>query len=191
MARILLPTPLRPFAGGAASVDVAAVTVAGALDELVARHPQLRKHLYDDAGKVRSFVNVYKNDEDVRYLEKEGTRLAEADSLSIVPSIAGGAEELSNEEIRRYSRHLIMPEVGIEGQRKLKAARVLAIGAGGLGSPLSLYLAAAGIGKLGIVDFDVVDLTNLQRQVLHSTDAVGKPKLDSARARLEALNPEV
>ena len=191
MARILLPTPLRPFAGGAASVDVAAVTVAGALDELVARHPQLRKHLYDDAGKVRSFVNLYKNDEDVRYLEKEGTRLAEADSLSIVPSIAGGAEELSNEEIRRYSRHLIMPEVGIEGQRKLKAARVLAIGAGGLGSPLTVYLAAAGIGTIGIVDNDVVDDSNLQRQILYGSSDVGRPKLQAAAERIRDMNPNV
>src|SRR6266496_3716876 len=191
MARILLPTPLRPFAGGAASVEVAAATVAGALDELVARHPQLRKHLYDDAGKVRSFVNLYKNDEDVRYLEKEGTRLAEGDALSIVPSIAGGAEELSNEEIRRYSRHLIMPEVGIEGQRKLKAARVLAIGAGGLGSPLAVYLAAAGIGTIGIVDNDVVDDSNLQRQILYGSSDVGRPKLQAAAERIRDMNPNV
>jgi adenylyltransferase/sulfurtransferase len=191
MARILLPTPLRPFAGGAASVEVAAVTVAAALDELVARHPQLHKHLYDDAGKVRSFVNFYKNDEDVRYLEKEGTRLAEGDSLSIVPSIAGGAQELSNEEIRRYSRHLIMPEVGIEGQRKLKAARVLAIGAGGLGSPLAVYLAAAGIGTIGIVDNDVVDDSNLQRQILYGSSDVGRPKLQAAAERIRDMNPNV
>jgi len=191
MARILLPTPLRPFAGGAASVEVAAVTVAAALDELVARHPQLHKHLYDDAGKVRSFVNLYKNDEDVRYLEKEGTRLAEGDSLSIVPSIAGGAQELSNEEIRRYSRHLIMPEVGIEGQRKLKAARVLAIGAGGLGSPLAVYLAAAGIGTIGIVDNDVVDDSNLQRQILYGSSDVGRPKLQAAAERIRDMNPNV
>ncbi len=179
MARILLPTPLRPFAGGAASVEVAAATVAGALDELVARHPQLRKH------------NLYKNDEDVRYLEKEGTRLAEGDALSIVPSIAGGAEELSNEEIRRYSRHLIMPEVGIEGQRKLKAARVLAIGAGGLGSPLAVYLAAAGIGTIGIVDNDVVDDSNLQRQILYGSSDVGRPKLQAAAERIRDMNPNV
>ena len=191
MARILLPTPLRPFAGGSASVEVAAVTVAAALDELVARHPQLHKHLYDDAGKVRSFVNLYKNDEDVRYLEKEGTRLAEGDSLSIVPSIAGGAQELSNEEIRRYSRHLIMPEVGIEGQRKLKAARVLAIGAGGLGSPLAVYLAAAGIGTIGIVDNDVVDDSNLQRQILYGSSDVGRPKLQAAAERIRDMNPNV
>lgn len=98
---------------------------------------------------------------------------------------------LTNEEILRYSRHLIMPEVGMEGQQKLKAARVLCIGAGGLGSPLALYLAAAGVGTLGIVDFDVVDFTNLQRQVIHSTDSVGKPKLQSASARIAAINPHI
>src|ERR1700745_4227465 len=99
--------------------------------------------------------------------------------------------QLSKDEILRYSRHLIMPEVGMEGQLKLKAGKVLTIGAGGLGSPLALYLAAAGVGRIGIVDFDVVDLTNLQRQVLHSTATVGKSKLESAKERLQALNPGV
>ncbi len=101
------------------------------------------------------------------------------------------AVRLSHEEIRRYGRHLIMPEVGLDGQKKLKAASVLMIGAGGLGSPLGLYLAAAGVGKLGIVDFDVVDESNLQRQILHSTVDVGRPKLQSARDRIHALNPHV
>jgi len=96
---------------------------------------------------------------------------------------------LSNDEILRYSRHLIMPEVGMTGQQKLKAARVLCIGAGGLGSPLALYLAAAGVGTLGMVDFDVVDYTNLQRQVLHTTQDVGRPKLQSAAEKLSAINP--
>lgn len=96
---------------------------------------------------------------------------------------------LSQEEVRRYSRHLILPDVGMEGQRKLKAARVLLIGAGGLGSPLALYLAAAGIGRIGLVDYDVVDYTNLQRQVLYSTDDVGKPKLEAAKARILGINP--
>ncbi len=98
---------------------------------------------------------------------------------------------LDRDEVVRYSRHLIMPEVGMEGQLKLKSGKVLVIGAGGLGSPLSLYLAAAGVGTIGLVDFDKVELTNLQRQILHSTDSVGKSKLDSARERLSALNPEV
>ena len=185
MPRILLPTPLRPYADGAATVDVEGSTVGTALGALVERYPALRKHLYDDAGKVRSFVNLYKNDEDVRYLEKDETRLAGDDMLSIVPSIAGGAgADLSNEEIRRYSRHLIMPEVGVDGQKKLKAARVLAIGAGGLGSPLAVYLAAAGIGTIGMVDFDVVDDSNLQRQILYGKSDVGRPKLQAAAERL-------
>ena len=98
---------------------------------------------------------------------------------------------LSPDELRRYQRHLTLPEVGIEGQKKLKAASVLLIGAGGLGSPLALYLAAAGIGRLGIVDFDVVDETNLQRQVLHGTKDIGRSKLDSAHDRLRDINPHV
>jgi sulfur-carrier protein adenylyltransferase/sulfurtransferase len=96
---------------------------------------------------------------------------------------------LSGEEMARYSRHIILPEVGMEGQRKLKAAKVLCVGTGGLGSPLAFYLAAAGIGTLGLVDFDVVDASNLQRQIIHSTKDVGRPKLDSAAEKLQALNP--
>lgn len=97
--------------------------------------------------------------------------------------------DLTNEEIRRYSRHLIMPEVGIEGQKKLKAASVLLIGTGGLGSPLALYLAAAGIGRIGLVDYDVVDETNLQRQVIHGQTSVGVLKIDSAEKRMKDINP--
>ena len=101
------------------------------------------------------------------------------------------ATTLSNDEILRYSRHLIMPEVGLSGQEKLKAARVLCIGAGGLGSPLALYLAAAGVGTLGLVDFDVVDYTNLQRQILHTTRDVNRPKITSAQEKIKAINPFV
>ena len=108
-----------------------------------------------------------------------------ASTTEVKPDVAA----LSNDEILRYSRHLIMPEVGMEGQQKLKAARVLCIGAGGLGSPLALYLAAAGVGTMGIVDFDVVDYTNLQRQIIHTTADVGRPKLDSAAEKLKAINP--
>ena len=97
--------------------------------------------------------------------------------------------ELTQDDLTRYSRHLILPEVGVEGQRKLKAARVLCVGTGGLGSPLALYLAAAGVGTLGLVDFDVVDASNLQRQIIHSTADIGRKKLDSAEEKLKALNP--
>src|ERR1043165_3956433 len=101
------------------------------------------------------------------------------------------AAQLSRDEILRYSRHLIMPEVGMEGQLKLKQAKVLCIGAGGLGSPLALYLAAAGVGRLGVVDFDVVDYTNLHRQVIHGTKDVGRSKLASAADTIADINPNV
>jgi len=113
--------------------------------------------------------------------------------LATLTSLPARAERvsLSPQEVARYSRHLIMPEVALEGQKRLKASSMLLIGAGGLGSPLGLYLAAAGVGRLGLVDFDVVDFSNLQRQVLHGTPDVGRPKLQSAKDRLQAINPEV
>jgi adenylyltransferase/sulfurtransferase len=114
-------------------------------------------------------------------------------SATLTPELGTTTElpELTQDEILRYSRHLILPDVGLTGQRKLKAAHVLLIGAGGLGSPLALYLAAAGVGHIGLVDFDVVDVTNLQRQLLHGTKDVGRPKLDSARDRIADINPHV
>src|SRR5205809_2367999 len=110
---------------------------------------------------------------------------------SIMHDESSGATQFSPEELQRYSRHLIMPEVTLDGQRRLKTARVLGIGAGGLGSPVALYLAAAGVGKIGIVDFDNVDLSNLQRQILHGTKDIGRAKLESARDRLRDINPEI
>jgi adenylyltransferase/sulfurtransferase len=198
--RVLIPTPLRPYTGQQDAVEVEGGTVGEALASLTSSYSDLRKHLYADDGKLRHFVNVYVNDDDIRYLERDATKLKDGDVISIVPSVAGGAPvssppeispELSNAEIQRYSRHLILPEVGMDGQRKLKAGRVLCIGAGGLGSPAALYLAAAGVGTIGIVDFDAVDTSNLQRQILHGTPDVGRSKLESARDRLTSLNPEV
>jgi sulfur-carrier protein adenylyltransferase/sulfurtransferase len=109
--------------------------------------------------------------------------------MDVIPPIVQATGDLTHEEIRRYSRHLIMPEVGIEGQRKLKAASVLLIGTGGLGSPLALYLAAAGIGRIGLVDYDVVDESNLQRQVIHGQSTVGALKVESAKQRMLDINP--
>ena len=228
MTRILLPTPLRPYAALQAAVEVEGATVGDALRALVERHAELRRHLFDESGNLRRFVNVYKNEDDVRHLEQDATPLAPGDTLTIVPSIAGGdaaagdgqavgggnggagappqpaarrppawatgedgLPPLSQAELLRYSRHLILPEVGLKGQRRIKAASVLIVGAGGLGSPLALYLAAAGVGRLGLVDFDRVDESNLQRQILHGTASVGRPKLESAKARLADLNPGV
>jgi molybdopterin converting factor small subunit len=200
-AKILIPTPLRAFTGQQAVVEVdGAATVAELLERLTTKHPEVRNHLYAADGKLRSFVNIYVNDEDIRYTGREATPVKSSDTVSIVPSVAGGSgaavagttgtsvddlPALSNDEVARYSRHLILPEVGMDGQRKLKAAKILCVGAGGLGAPASLYLAAAGIGTIGLVDFDNVDASNLQRQVLFSTSDVGKPKVQAAAARLK------
>ena len=196
--RILIPTPLRPFAGKQDVVEVEGTTVGDALKGLVGQYGDLRRHLYNEDGRLRSFVNIYVNDEDIRHLDREQTALKAGDTISIVPSVAGGsgaavreAEELTRDEVQRYSRHLIMPEVGVEGQRKLKAARVLCVGAGGLGAPASMYLAAAGVGTLGLVDFDVVDASNLHRQIIYGTPDVGKTKLEASRQRLQAMNSGV
>ena len=196
--RVLIPTPLRPYTGQQDAVELEGRTVGEILAALTTRYSDLRRHLYADDGKLRHFVNVYVNDDDIRYLQREATSLKAGDVISIVPSVAGGAPvseatapELTNAEVQRYSRHLILPEVGPDGQRRLKAGRVLCIGAGGLGSPAALYLAAAGVGTIGIIDFDAVDASNLQRQILHSTPDVGRSKLQSAREKLTALNPEV
>jgi adenylyltransferase/sulfurtransferase len=197
--RILIPTPLRPFAGKHDVVEVEGSTVGDVLQGLVSKYGDLRRHLYMEDGRLRSFVNVYVNDEDIRHLDREKTPLKSGDTVSIVPSVAGGidavvqreGEELSRDEVQRYSRHLIMPEVGVEGQKKLKAARVLCIGAGGLGAPATMYLAAAGVGTLGVVDFDTVDASNLQRQIIYGTQDVGRRKLEAAGDRLRSLNPGV
>ena len=201
---VLIPTPLRSYVGGRDALELEGGNVGELLEQLADEHTGLKRHLFADDGRLRSFVNVYVNDRDIRQLAQRDTPVKPGDTVSIIPSIAGGTAvdvgaqqaapllpKLSHEEILRYSRHLILPDVGVEGQKKLKAARVLLVGAGGLGSPAALYLAAAGVGTLGIVDFDVVDKTNLQRQVLHGTSTVGMPKLESAKQRIHDLNPNV
>jgi adenylyltransferase/sulfurtransferase len=198
MTPILIPTPLRAYTGRQDTVSVPGATIGEALAALTAEFGDLRQHLFTPEGRLRSFVNIYVNDEDIRYLQREATPLKAGDTVSIVPSVAGGSTsapaksaELTPDDIKRYSRHLILPEVGVEGQQKIKTASVLLIGAGGLGSPAGLYLAAAGVGRLGIVDFDAVDFSNLQRQILHGTADVGRSKLQSAKDRLLAINPEL
>src|SRR5437870_1704525 len=209
---ITIPTPLRQFADGQSEIQIDAGTAGEALDKLTSTHTELRRHLFNDQNTLRNFVNVYVNDEDIRHTNGPDTPVKEGDTILIVPSIAGGAAVLdeiagkdagvpqaempalpmlSNEEVARYSRHLIMPEVGLQGQKRLKAASVLMIGTGGLGAPLGMYLAAAGVGRLGIVDFDVVEASNLQRQIIHGTKDVGRRKTESARDRLRDINPHI
>jgi molybdopterin/thiamine biosynthesis adenylyltransferase/rhodanese-related sulfurtransferase len=160
----------------------------------------MRRVLYAEGGRLRSLVKICFNDHAIRYLEGGAeTGVKPGDEIQIVHSIAGavatalgvGQVELTPDEIRRYARHIVMPEVGLEGQKRLKQARVLLVGAGGLGSPASLYLAAAGVGTIGLVDFDAVEFSDLQRQIIHGTRDVGRSKLDSARDRLLDVNPEI
>ncbi|MDA4130318.1 MAG: molybdopterin-synthase adenylyltransferase MoeB [Thaumarchaeota archaeon] len=207
MVKVLIPTALRQYTegGSKAQVEISANTVSEALATLLEDNKKLATHLVDETGTLRNFVNIFLNNEDIRYLEGQGTKVKESDIIRIVPAIAGGSRVqernlvipdiddrkvmISPREYRRYGRHLIIPDVGMEGQRRLKAARVLIIGTGGLGSPSSLYLAAAGVGTLGLIDFDVVDETNLHRQILYTEKDVGKSKVQTAKERLLQANP--
>ena len=210
MPKIVVPTPMQRYTMNKEEIEVGGATVDHALQHLAENYPDIKKHLFNDDGTIRAFVNVYVNDDDSRYLQGGQTPVQDSDTLTIVPSIAGGLdavgaggapsfhlsqnpdlEELSNDEVLRYSRHLIMPEVTMEGQKRLKAAKVLCVGTGGLGAPLTMYLAAAGVGTIGLVDFDTVDVTNLQRQIVHRQSTIGKPKIDSAEQTLKEINPYV
>ena len=207
--KVYIPTPFRRLTGNQARVEGSAGTVGELLTELEGKFPGIRERLRDDKGSLLGYINVYVNSEEISELGGEGTSLKDGDEVSIIPAVAGGSANGSSngtagsvpnrppvtafteEQVKRYSRHLLLSEVGPVGQRKLMNAKVLLIGAGGLGSPTGLYLAAAGVGTLGIVDFDVVDHSNLQRQILHQTEDVGRLKVESARDTIQAMNPNV
>ena len=195
MATVIIPTPLRKFTNNTARLEVRAGTIQDTVNELTTNFPDLKKHLLEDDGGIRSYVNIFVGNNDIRDLQQGNTAVQEDSVISIVPAIAGGSPDqaplFTKEELARYNRHIIIPGFGMEAQQKLKKAKVLVIGSGGLGSPVLLYLAAAGVGTLGIVDFDVVDDSNLQRQVLFGIDEIGKPKVEAARRRLAALNPYI
>jgi len=193
MVKILIPYALRAFVERNAEIEVKGGTAGEAISALAEAYPAIKTHLFTDEGQLRGFINVFVGGVNVGKLQGLDTPIAEGGELMIIPAIAGGSDapELTNEEISRYSRHLLLPEIGIEGQKKLKAAKVLIIGTGGLGAPLALYLSAAGVGTIGLVDFDVVDASNLQRQIIHSTRDVDRPKVASARDRIRGINPLV
>ena len=193
-SQIKIPSPLRQFTDGQSSVSVEGTTVSEVLQNIFNQYPEIRGHLLDENGAIRNFVNIYVNGIDVREQDNLGTPVSPGTDIRIIPAIAGGSEglpELEQGELSRYARHFSLPEFGIEGQQKLKAAKVLVVGTGGLGSPVLLYLTAAGIGTLGLVDFDVVDESNLQRQILFGVDVLGESKTQSARKRLSELNPKL
>ena len=198
---VYIPTPFRGMTGNQASVPVEGSTIAEVLDNLDEQFPGVHDLIYSREHKIPRHINIYVNNQEITSLNGDKTSLEEGDQVAIIPAIAGGAGNsneaaaqggaLTGEQVMRYSRHIIMPQVGSAGQRKILGSKVLIVGAGGLGSPVALYLALAGVGTLGIVDFDVVDLTNLQRQILHQNKDVGRKKVDSARETLESYNPDV
>ncbi len=209
MAVVLIPAAFKRFAGGENRLEATGTTAAQALKSVAARYPALGKTLFASTGALKPAFQAFANGTLLNGDAAMRAPMMRSAELSIVPCVSGGANvplapaesvidaarqsaaTLSNDEILRYSRHLILPEVNLEGQKKLKAAKVLCIGAGGLGSPLLMYLAAAGIGTIGIVDFDIVDFTNLQRQIIHGTADVGRTKMQSAKETIASINPNV
>jgi molybdopterin/thiamine biosynthesis adenylyltransferase/molybdopterin converting factor small subunit len=197
---VYVPTPFRSMTGNRANVLVEGSTVAEMLDNLDRQYPGVHDLIYGNGHEIPTHINIYVNDQEINTLNGDDTPLSEGDQVAIIPAIAGGADDsggsaptlvLKPDQVTRYSRHIIMSQVGSTGQRKILGAKVLIIGAGGLASPVAIYLALAGVGTIGIVDFDVVDLSNLQRQILHQTADVGRPKVESAKQTLLAYNPDV
>ena len=188
---VYIPTPFRRLTGNKQSVEAQGCDVASLVDDLERQYPGMKGVLYNEREEFPDYINVYVNNKEVTSLQGKATRLQEGDEVALIPAMAGGATSFTEEQIRRYSRHIILPQVGGKGQRKLLQGKVLLVGAGGLGAPTALYLAAAGVGKLGIVDFDSVDLSNLQRQVLHHGHDVGRPKVISAAETIADINPDV
>jgi sulfur-carrier protein adenylyltransferase/sulfurtransferase len=190
-SELKIPSPLRRFTGGDAAIQVNGKTIKEVLNELFTAHPDIKNHLIEENGTLRNFVNIFVNNEDIRHSGGLDSKVSDNSDVRIIPSIAGGVDNLTPPELTRYSRHITLPEVGIEGQKKLKSAKILVVGAGGLGCPIALYLAAAGVGTIGMVDYDVVDESNLQRQILYGVTQKGQPKLHAARERLQNLNPHI
>lgn len=199
---VLIPTTLRSFTNHRSELELEGSTAGEVIRSLADEYPETKKALFDESGNLRPFINVLVNGENIKVLQGNATPVKTGDEIMLIPAIAGGAptesvlgdtkgEKLTNEEILRYSRHLLLQEVGIKGQKKLKAAKVLIVGMGGMGAPLAQYLAAAGVGKPGLIDFDEVDETNLQRQVIHGTRDIGRPKVASAKDSIKQINPLV
>ncbi|MHB1505188.1 MAG: molybdopterin-synthase adenylyltransferase MoeB [Sulfobacillus sp.] len=191
---VYVPTPYRKHTAGQSTVPADGATVGEALADLCQRQPGLGNELFDAQGQLAAYLNVYVDDTEIRSLSGLDTVLAGGEELALIPAMAGGSQSprlLSPVQVERYSRQIILPELGMPGQRKLLAARVLVVGAGGLGAPVIMYLASAGVGTIGIVDGDLVDRSNLHRQPLHREQDVGGSKVASAQRFVTALNPDV
>jgi adenylyltransferase/sulfurtransferase len=193
MATVLIPTSLRKFTENVSRIEIDAQTIGNLLGNLSRKYPDLKKYLYAAEGQISNFIKNYLEDEAISDTEIENTFISPNHVIRMVAPDTLGMDNVtfSREELGRYNRHIIIPEFGMEAQKKLKNARVLVVGSGGLGSPLLLYLAAAGVGTIGIVDFDIVEDSNLHRQVLFGVDEIGIPKVEAAKKRLEGINPYI
>jgi adenylyltransferase/sulfurtransferase len=201
---VYIPTPFRKLTGNRQHVEANGKNVAEVLAHLERQYPGFRQLVFGAGDAVPAHINIYVNKQEIGSLAGIETAVKDGDEVAVIPALAGGAASppggeralrrigaLTPEQVNRYSRHIIMPQVGPSGQRKIMESSVLIIGAGGLGSPIAVYLALAGIGKIGVVDFDTVDISNLQRQILHQNDDIGKPKAISAKETINAYNPDV
>ena len=200
---VYISATLRAFVNRKAKLEIECTTVREILEHLQNEYPESKAALFDENGALRSFVKLYVNDTSISDTETD-IPLREADRVLLLPVIAGGAPaesvisderrkaiSLDDTEIERYNKHLMLREIGVKGQKRIRAAKVLLAGLGSLGSPVVQYLAAAGVGTIGIADFDEVSLGNLQSQVIHGTRDVHRPKTASARDTIKAINPKV
>lgn len=201
---VFISATLRSFVNRNAKLELKGETVGDILKSLADEYPESGKALFDQEKNLRPFVNVYVNNKNINTLLGLQTKVNDSDEILLLPVIAGGASAeslisderrkevtLDDKEIDRYGKHLLLREIGVKGQKKIKAAKVLIVGVGGLGSPIALYLGAAGVGTIGIADFDEVAIGNLQNQVTHGTRDINRPKAASARDSVRLINPFV
>jgi len=197
---VYIPTPFRKLTGNRQNVEAEGKDVAEVLANLDKQYPGFHQLVFGSGNEIPAHINVYVNKQEIASLDGIATKVNDGDEVAVIPAMAGGADDgadrprvgaLTPDQVNRYSRHIIMPQIGPSGQRKIMESSILIIGAGGLGSPIAVYMALAGIGKIGIVDFDTVDLSNLQRQILHQNDDVGKHKAISAKETINDYNPDV
>ncbi len=202
--KVFISTTLRSFTNRDSNLKLEGRTIGEVLNDLIKKYPDAGKALFDENNNLRPFINVYVNDENINDLNGIDTNIEDRDEVLLLPVIAGGAPTdsvipderrknavLDDKEIDRYSKHLMLREVGVKGQKRIKAAKVLIVGLGALGSPIAMYLGAAGVGTIGLADFDEVSITNLQNQIAHGTRDINRPKTASAKDAIRLINPLV